>query len=217
MPLIAIEGIDGAGKTTVIARLAELIRDRTGVVPMVLNDFASVVSRQIKPLMVNEPNVDAQYSLVLAARILTARTIVEPALIEGRIVLFDRYFESTLAYQGTLGVDRTRILDDHVECALPYADLVLLLDLPVSVARARKGKPTDRLEAMTDSGFEVIRDAFQRGAEGSPIHRIINATAPAAELVAGWCYDAIEEAGFMPDLLNDVLHHEPHTQQAQSA
>lgn len=210
MPLIAIEGIDGAGKTTVIAQLAQLIKDRTGVVPMVMNDFSSVVSRQIKPLMLSETNREAQYALMLAARILTARSMSQAALEEGRMVIFDRYFESTIAYQGTLGVDKVRLLDDHIECGLPFADLVLLLDLPVSVARARK-KPSDDIESLPDGAFEVIRDAFERSARESPIHRIINAAAPSPELVAGWCYDEIEKAGYIPNLLSDVSHHEPIT------
>lgn len=186
MPLITFEGIDGAGKSSTIARVSEAL-DLISVPHVVMNDFASVVSRQIKPEMVNAALPATQYALVLAARIMTHHLQLRDLLSRGVVVLYDRYLDSTLAYQGLLGISPDRILHDHSENELPVPVLTLVLDLPVATARARKGAPADKIEAYGDHFFEVVRAEFMRPClEHSGRHVAIDARQD-PELVAADC------------------------------
>jgi dTMP kinase len=193
MPLITIEGIDGSGKSTAIVHIQHILKER-GQDVLVVNDFnACPVSRLLKPLMLGETNPWAQYALVAAARVATNRAVVARALVEGLVVIYDRYVDTTYAYQGTLGVDAIRIAEDHAQCELPHPDLVLVLDVPVPVARARKGEPHDRIEAMHEGFFHQVRHAYLGRASKSRIrHAVVDANRPVEDVVAE-CLTLIEE------------------------
>lgn len=185
MPLITFEGIDGAGKSTVLGCVYEQLVE-AGQHVRSLSDFNSCpVARLLKPLMIGEMNPWAQYALVTAARVVTHRTVVRDALAAKQVVLYDRYLDSTHAYQGSLGVDVNRIARDHAECGLPIPDLVIVLDLPVAAARFRKGSAGDRMESLHDSFFEVVRNAYQaRGKQGGRRYAVVDANRPINAVVA---------------------------------
>jgi dTMP kinase len=135
--LVAFEGIDGCGKTTQVALLAAALRDR---------GFDVVQSRE----PTNGPHGQAlrrsaetgrleaaeELRLFLADRADHARTLIRPALARGAVVILDRYYFSTLAYQGARGLD-VAALQRQNEAIAPRPDLVLLIDTPLPVALAR--------------------------------------------------------------------------------
>jgi dTMP kinase len=160
--LIAFEGLDGCGKTTQIARLAELLR-KAGHDPVVTAEPTDgEFGRRIRAMARGSaPAVAPAEELrwfVEDRREHVARCI-GPALKGGRPVLTDRYFLSTVAYQGANGLDAEQILA-RSEAEFPIPDLVLLLELDVDVALARvhaRAKPRD-------GAFEV-RDRLERVAQ----------------------------------------------------
>lgn len=125
--------------------------------------------------------------LVNAARAQHVSAVIRPALASGKIVLSDRFTDSTIAYQGNgRGVDGDllRALCEIATGGLE-PDLVLLLDLPLTVARSRLSERTrarDRIETEDDTFHERVRRGFLDLAR-SPRHRLLDATLPPERLV----------------------------------
>lgn len=160
--LIAFEGLDGCGKTTQIARLADTLR-KAGHDPVVTAEPTDgEYGRRIRAMARGAaPRVAPEEELrwfVEDRREHVARCI-KPALAGGRPVLTDRYFLSTVAYQGANGLDADQILA-RSEAEFPIPDLVLLLELDVDAALARVRARGAKLEGA----FEV-RDRLVRVAE----------------------------------------------------
>jgi len=157
--LIVFEGLDGCGKTTQIARLAESLR-KAGHDPVVTAEPTDgEFGRRIRAMAGGSaPAVAPEEELrwfVEDRREHVARCIA-PALAAGRHVLTDRYFLSTVAYQGANGLDAAGILA-RSEAEFPIPDLVLLLELNVDVALARVHARGNKLEGA----FEA-RDRLER-------------------------------------------------------
>jgi dTMP kinase len=157
--LIAFEGLDGCGKTTQIARLAALLR-KAGHDPVVTAEPTDgEFGRRIRAMARGSaPSVAREEELrwfVEDRREHVARCI-EPALAAGRHVLTDRYFLSTVAYQGANGLDAASLLAQS-EAEFPIPDLVLLLELAVDVALARVHARGNQREGV----FEV-RERLER-------------------------------------------------------
>lgn len=157
--LIAFEGLDGCGKTTQIARLAESLR-KAGHDPVVTAEPTDGEwGRRIREMARGAaPAVAPEEELrwfVEDRREHVARCIA-PALAGGRPVLTDRYFLSTVAYQGANGLDAARILAQS-EAEFPIPDLVLLLEIDVPAALARVHARANGIEGV----FEA-RDRLER-------------------------------------------------------
>jgi dTMP kinase len=168
---ITLEGLDGSGKTTQIKRLAAWLT-RRGQEPVLLRQPGSTpTGDRIREILLNSRTRGvapmAEMALMFADRAQSIAEIIQPALDAGRIVICDRYTDSTEAYQGggrELGSQI--VLDMHrLICGGLQPDLTLLL-LPgfeVSLNRARRRN--DRVEAETGSSegrFESETDAFFR-------------------------------------------------------
>jgi len=159
--LIAFEGIDGCGKTTQIARLAERLR-AAGHDPVVTAEPTDgEYGRRIRAMARGAaPRVAPAEELrwfVEDRREHVARCIA-PALAGGRPVLTDRYFLSTVAYQGANGLDAEQILADS-EAEFPIPDLVLLLELDVDAALARVRARGRKLEGIFEERERLVRVA----------------------------------------------------------
>lgn len=166
---ITLEGGEGAGKTTQVGLLAEVLRRRGVAVEVTREPGGSPGAEQIRKLLVEgEPGRwDAWTEALLhtAARRDHLRATIWPALAAGRWVLCDRFFDSTLAYQGYghgLGVEAIEQLQAMVFGGF-VPDLTVVLDLAPAdgLARAvRRGGTEDRYERM-DSGFhQRLRQGF---------------------------------------------------------
>ena len=174
---VTIDGIEGVGKSTQIARLAAALAER-GIAALVTREPGGTpLAERIRSLVLDhgEENLPptAELLLMFAARALHLANRIEPALRAGRWVLCDRFTDATYAYQGGgrgLDGDAIGLLENLVQGGR-RPDLTLLLDLPVTVALARareRGAGADRFEAERAEFFERVRAAYLRRAERDP-------------------------------------------------
>ncbi|HKE81319.1 MAG TPA: dTMP kinase [Solirubrobacteraceae bacterium] len=192
--LITIEGLDGAGKTTLAEGLVRALRD-SGVAVELLREPGGVeLSERIRAL-VKDPalTVDprAEALLYAAARAQLVAERVEPLLTAGTWVVLDRFVDSSLAYQGagrSLGIDAVRAINAFATGSLaPDRTLLLRADAVTRAARQDvRGEAPDRLEREGGGFFDAIAGAYDRLAAAEPERfRVLDAAAePDAVLAA---------------------------------
>jgi dTMP kinase len=174
--LITIEGLDGAGKTTLADGLARELTGR-GIPMRLLREPGGVdVSERIRAL-VKDPALDVlartEALLYAAARAQLVEQLLRPLLHEGAVVLLDRFVDSSLAYQGagrSLGVGEIRAINLFATGGLA-PDRTLLLRISPADGRARQHERAlepDRLEREGESFFAVIASAYDELARAEP-------------------------------------------------
>jgi dTMP kinase len=184
--LITLEGGEGAGKSTLLRGLEEHLRAQ-GVDLVVTRepggtDVGEAVRGVVLDAANNELCAEAELLLMFASRAQLVRQVIEPALAAGRWVLCDRFTDASFAYQGGgRGQPQARIEELEAWAALGLKpDITLLLDLPVSIGRARaagRGE-ADRIEVEGDSFFERVRGTYRARAEAEPARfRVLDASA----------------------------------------
>jgi len=196
--LVALEGIDGCGKST----QARLLAERLGAVST-FEPGATPLGASLRTLLLGRDGAPvaprAEALLMAADRAQHVADVVAPALEAGRWVVTDRYSASTLAYQGFgRGLDR-RELDELVGWATGgiRPDLTVLFDLPVPVATARRsgvdgGAGDDRMEAEGLAFQQRVADGYLAlAAEGTDPWLVVDATEP-VEVVAADVWRAVE-------------------------
>jgi dTMP kinase len=171
---IALEGVDGSGKSTQARLLAEALGARG--VPCVLTrePGGTPLGEGLRGLLLDGavPRIGpvAEAYLFAAARAALVEEVVRPALARGEWVVTDRFVDSSLAYQGAaggLGMDAVWALNERaVAGCLP--DLALVIDLPVGVAAARRCAGEDRIEAQGAGFQERVAEGYRRLAERFP-------------------------------------------------
>jgi len=136
--LIVFEGIDGTGKSTQLALLAEALRSFGREVVETGEPYDCEWGRKIRAMARTPEGVTPELELdwFLEQRRVHLREVLGPALAAARVVLSDRYFLSTVAYQGARGLDADRILAES-EAEFPIPDLVLLLEIDPAGGLAR--------------------------------------------------------------------------------
>lgn len=139
--LIAFEGIDGTGKTTQITLLAEVLRQRGLRVVATKEPTDGQYGSKIRELYKNRKSVtpEEELALFLDDRREHVVQVIAPALACGQVVLTDRYYYSTAAYQGAAGHDPQKIIMAN-ELFAPVPDMVIILDAPVSLGMHRVQK-----------------------------------------------------------------------------
>jgi len=165
---LAFEGGEGAGKSTQIARLAEVLRARGETVVVTREPGGTPGAEEIRALFVEGApgrwTVETDVLLVTAARADHVARLIRPALEAGHFVLCDRYVHSTLAYQGYgkgVALDRLRALHAFA-CQDLWPDLVLWLDLPVDkgLSRSTKRAAAQRADQPQEQRFEALGLAY---------------------------------------------------------
>ena len=197
---LTIEGIEGVGKTTQIARLSKILSDR-GIAHVVTREPGGTpLAEKIRDLLLasREPLPDtAELLLMFAARAVHLQNLIEPNLAAGRWVLCDRFTDATYAYQGAgrgLGDDQIRRLELLVQRAR-RPDLTLLLDVPVAVGLQRAQRRNegtgiehadqDRFELQRAEFFERVRAGYLARAAAEPERiAVIDAERSAEEVTA---------------------------------
>jgi dTMP kinase len=145
--LIALEGLDGVGKTTQARLLAQYLGNLGLSVILTREPTNGPVGQKIRRIIAHGRQgltPAAELDLFLADRREHVDTVIRPALAAGKIVITDRYYFSSLAYQGALGLDPRDILRRHEDFA-PPPDLVIILELPlpeISRRLQQRGLPT---------------------------------------------------------------------------
>lgn len=184
---ITLEGIEGAGKTTVADRITQALRARGITVHATREPGGTKVAERIRALVLDRGeehiSATAETLLMFGARQVHVDNLIRPALARGEWVLCDRFTDATHAYQGGgRGVDRTLIerIANAVHGDL-QPDCTLLLDVPVRVGlermQARRGA-VDRFEIESAQFFERVRNRYLELARAAPQRfRVIDATA----------------------------------------
>jgi dTMP kinase len=165
---VTFEGVEGSGKSTQIARLAERLR-RAGTEPVLtFEPGGTPVGAELRAVLLRASTVlspEAELLLYAADRAQHVTETIEPALRAGRLVLCDRYTDATLAYQGygrELGVDRIRELHARPPLDL-LPDRTLLFDLDPEPALARARRRNEQEGLASDEGrFEQEELQFHR-------------------------------------------------------
>ena len=172
--LIAFEGIDGTGKTTQIGMLAEVLRQRGLSVVATREPTDGQYGRKIRELYKNRKSVtpEEELALFLDDRREHVEMLIAPALALGQVVLTDRYYYSTAAYQGAAGHDPQKIIAAN-ELFAPVPDMVIMLEAPVSLGVHR----VQKLRGETLNDFEQEETLARvakifAGLQGANIRRI---------------------------------------------
>lgn len=172
--LITFEGGEGSGKSTQIELLARWLEEAGYEVSTAREPGTTVVGEAVRRIVLETAPEslapEAELALFLAARAQLVAETVGPALAAGRIVLVDRYGDSSVAYQGYgRGLD-----PDVIARANRWAtreldpDLTLLIDVPVEAVRIRRRRPPDRLERAGSAFHQRVREGYRRLALEEP-------------------------------------------------
>ena len=172
---ISFEGIDGVGKSTQADLLEAHLVGLSREVVRTLEPGGSELGRDIRKLLLHSGHVDARAEALLYAadRAHHVATVIRPALAEGKVVITDRYLDSSVAYQGAgriLGATEVRDLSMWaIQGLLPALTVLLDLDAASAVARrAKTGDAPDRLEREKVEFFEAVRACYLELAAAEP-------------------------------------------------
>jgi len=174
---ISLEGVEGCGKSTQARLLAEYIAELGYPVVLTHEPGGTPITEQIREILLEPRNTDmtniTELLLYLASRAQHVDQLIMPALVEGKVVICERFSDATFAYQGyARGFDL-----DHLEQVNKMAtgglepDLTLLLDLKPEDGLSRKGRDSyalDRLENESDEFHNKVRNGYLAIARRSP-------------------------------------------------
>lgn len=187
---ITLEGVDGAGKSTHIPTIAELLRARGKEVLLTREPGGTPLGEQLRELLLHQAmHPETESLLMFAARREHLEQVIRPALARGAYVISDRFTDASFAYQcGGRGVDMAKVavLEQWVQGDF-QPDLTLLFDLPVAVSTQRlaNARDPDRFEREKADFFERIRDAYlTRAAQFPQRFRVIDSGKPIPEIQA---------------------------------
>ena len=189
---ITLEGIDFSGKTTQAKKLVRRLK-KLGLDYIFLREPGGTgLSERIRRILLSKGEIEicpkSELWLYLAARSQIVAERILPALISGQVVLCDRFYDSTVAYQVYgRGLDEDFILKANLYASENLKpDLTLLFDLPEKVAFARKAKlkrSQDRLEKEKLSFFRKVRRGYLKIAEKNPRRfQIVDADRPVEDI-----------------------------------
>ena len=180
---ITLEGIEGAGKSTVVDFIEDCLTKEGHDVIKTREPGGTVIGEQIREILLKSEHYtltyDTELLLVFSARAQHIQEVILPALSLGKIILCDRFTDASYAYQGGgRGIDASRInlLEKWVQGDL-RPNLTLLFDLDVSIGmqRTKKRSDADRFEREEINFFEKIRNTYLERAKNEPQRfRIIN-------------------------------------------
>ena len=193
---ITFEGTEGGGKSTQILRLAEKLQQAGRVVRMIREPGGTPLGEEIRHTLKHSSAghamiPEAELLLMNASRAQLVREVIRPALAAGEVVLCDRFYDSTVAYQGYgRGLDLARVrevIELAVGETIPH--LTLLLRVPVSVSEARRASrgatAPDRFEEADRDFFRRVEQGYDEIAAREPTRiKVINATRSIEEVGA---------------------------------
>ncbi|CAL61568.1 thymidylate kinase (dTMP kinase) [Herminiimonas arsenicoxydans] len=179
---ITFEGIDGAGKSTHLSFVADLLRASKKNVVVTREPGGTSLGEALRTILLHEKmHLETEALLMFAARREHIAQLIEPALARGDWVISDRFTDATFAYQGggrKLDRQKLSVLEQWVHPHL-QPDLTLLFDVPLDVARARLDatRTLDKFEQEQADFFAATRAEYlRRAAEFPQRFRIIDST-----------------------------------------
>lgn len=197
---ISFEGTEGAGKSTQIKALAEYLRSKGHDVVETVEPGGTNIGYKIRELLLDPQNhMDplAELLLYYSSRAQHVKEIIAPAINDGRVVITDRYTDSTVAYQGyARGIDLELIkkLNEIVVPEMkPSLTLMLDLDVEEGLRRNRAAQKEDRFELEAVEFHKRVRDGFHKIAQAEPERVKIVDASVSSEEVARKIIEIIEE------------------------
>lgn len=166
---ITFEGGEGVGKTTLINAIAKFLTDKNEAVVVTREPGGTQIGEDIRTILLEHTEPLSPYTelaLFLASRAEHIEKVINPALADSRIVLCDRFNDSSVAYQGGargLGLKEVREVCHFMSGGL-IPDLTFYLDLDpmIGLRRAAKEREQDRIEKEAISFHNKVREAFQK-------------------------------------------------------
>lgn len=187
----AFDGVDGAGKSTQIARFVGWLEAQGRPVTLCRDPGGTELGEAIRELLLGHRHADmslpTEALLYMAARAQLVAEVIKPALAVGRVVVSDRFLLSNVVYQGHAGGLEPQALWEIGRTATGglVPDITFVLDLPAEVAFQRLGGQTDRIESRGVEFQERVRMGFLVEAGLDPAHvKIIDAQGSADEVAA---------------------------------
>lgn len=205
---ITCEGIDGCGKSTQASLLTDALRAAGRSVQMLREPGGTAISEQIRALVLDPANAEmgtvCELLLYEAARAQLVHEVIAPALAAGEVVVCDRFFDSTTAYQAHAGgldaVMVRRANELAVAGVVPQLTLVFDIDVRRALERRAGRAEADRMELKGLAFQERVAEGFRAIAASEPERvRLIDASGTVEEV-----FDQVASAldGYMPGLLS---------------
>jgi dTMP kinase len=178
----SLDGLDGTGKSTQVNLLQQWLQSQGLPVTTCTDPGGTGLGAKLREILLhgraNTMNMRTEALLFMASRAELVETVIRPALHRGEVVVSDRFLLANVVYQGHaggLGPSDIWRLGEFTTGDL-YPDLVILLDLPVDLAKARRGRAADRLEQRGDDYFERVRQGFLQEVASKPqCHVVVSA------------------------------------------
>ena len=186
---IALDGIDGSGKSSQIGPLVEWLQHRGCRVTSCRDPGSTPAGDAIRAILLDRHDLHlaptAEMLLYMAARAQLVREVIKPSLDRGEWVVADRYLLANIVYQGHAGGLDPEVVREvgGVATAGLMPDLVLLLDVDLDVSAARLARPLDKLENRGDGYRRMVRAGYLAEAARQPdVIRVIDANASVEEV-----------------------------------
>jgi dTMP kinase len=178
---ITFEGLDFSGKSTQATILVEKLRKTHAVVHFLREPGGTKISERIRDILLDKKNLElndaAELLLFSAARAQLVKEVIVPALQRGEMVICDRYYDSTTAYQGFgRGIDLDAVKGiNYLATGGTDPDITFFVDIPVDEIEGRKhkaGMTFDRMESSGRAFYERVRTGYREIAK-SESHRFV--------------------------------------------
>lgn len=199
---ITFEGGEGSGKSIQVEILVSHLHEEVYSVVVTREPGGTRIGEQIRTITHSQENVDldpvAEAYLMAAARAQHVRQIIAPALEAGKIVVCDRFVDSSLAYQGygrKLGVDVVARLNALAVNGAKH-DLTILLDVTPQVGmkrRTKSHKPNDRLDLQQHDFYQRVHDGYLSLAKREPSRYVVIDASKSIEVVAGEVWKSVKK------------------------
>jgi len=170
---ITLEGMDGAGKSTHIPDIVDLVKAQVAEVVCTREPGGTPVAEEMRELLLHKDmHPETETLLMFAARREHIAEVIEPALARGAYVISDRFTDATYAYQAgakQVSADKIAALETWVQGSL-QPDATLLFDVPVEVSLTRlaTARTPDKFEREGAAFFEKLRNAYLQRAKADP-------------------------------------------------
>ena len=185
---ITLEGMDGAGKSTHISNIIQILQAHGHEVISTREPGGTALGEKLRELLLHESmHPETETLLMFAARREHIDQVISPALARGAYVLSDRFTDATYAYQcgaKDVAVSKIQLLERWVQADM-QPDITLLFDVPVEVSLSRlaTARTPDKFELENAEFFTRIRHAYlQRAIENPARFRVIDANKPLEEV-----------------------------------
>lgn len=192
---LALDGLDGTGKSTQCRLLADWLRSRGHAVTACTDPGGTVLGAKIRTLLLDrrqEMTVACEALLFMASRAQLTAEIIRPALDAGRVVVSDRFVLANVVYQGHAGGLDPELLwtVGRIATGGLEPDVTLILDLPVEAALARRKGDADRFESRAADYQARVREGYLTEARRHPDRlRVIDASPPMEVVHARICQE----------------------------